>query len=267
MSDSLRQTLIAMAGQKDAIVVHRAFVDFTGTLEAGMLLGQLLYWTPRAKIPGGWIAKSDHAWQDELCLSRRKVRAARETLEQMGILETEVHRFDGTPTVHYRLDLDALEERWTARLSQGETMDRPKVGQSIVPGRDDPSSQGETVHRPKVGQSLTETTTEITAETTPKTKNNRASWFSGLLTRAGVIFGSQLQVEQWMDLLELTDNNRLLESALEATAKQRKRPTPAYIRRIIERCLEQNCMPDQWPGRERSRASPQRQSSGAWEQW
>jgi len=273
VSDIARKTLMAMSGQKEVIVVHRALVDFTGSLEAAMMLGQLLYWAPRARIPGGWIAKSDRDWEDELYIGRHRIAGARQRLIEMGILEVEIHRFDGAPTNHYRLKDDELTEQWSKYLKDSNTEAEQgpernaEISESIARNRR-MEMQKSASPLPEIGESLTETTTETTAKTTSKTNNNpRYAWFSALLTRAGVIFGSQLQAEQWMDLLDLTENNRLLEAALEATAKQRKRATPAYIRRIVERCLEQNCMPDQWPGRESARASPQRQSGGAWEQW
>ncbi|HEY77418.1 MAG TPA: hypothetical protein G4O00_14770 [Thermoflexia bacterium] len=117
-------TLFALTGQEgDALVIQRPFVRFTGSLEAGMLLGQLLYWTPRAQVAlpgpegeeeGGWIAKTDEEFAEELCLSRYALRKARQRLEGMGILETRVAKFAGVPTVHYRLDLAALERAWVA---------------------------------------------------------------------------------------------------------------------------------------------------------
>jgi hypothetical protein len=57
------QTLLEMTGQSNVITVHRPLVEFTGNLECGMMLAQILYWTPRSKM-GGWIAKSDAEWSD-----------------------------------------------------------------------------------------------------------------------------------------------------------------------------------------------------------
>ena len=117
-------TLFALTGQEgDVLVVQRPFVRFTGSLEAGMLLAQLLYWTPRARVrlvgpegerEGRWVAKTDEEFAEELCLTRYALRKARQRLEKMGILETRVAKFAGVPTVHYRLDLEVLEAEWVA---------------------------------------------------------------------------------------------------------------------------------------------------------
>src|SRR3972149_7463185 len=95
----LLQTLIAMTGQDNVITVHRPFVEFTGSLEGAMMLSQLLYWTPKSTM-GGWIAKSDKDWKQELCLTRYAHRKATQDLVTMGIVETQIKKFKGAPTTH-----------------------------------------------------------------------------------------------------------------------------------------------------------------------
>lgn len=111
----LLQALIVMSGQENVITVHRATVEFLGDRDSASMLEQLLYWTPRS-TKDGWVAKTDEDWKNELFLSQYAIRKARCHLEKLGILETEVHRFNGLATVHYKLNLDALVERWDAFL-------------------------------------------------------------------------------------------------------------------------------------------------------
>jgi len=124
----LAQTLIAMSGQRNVLTVYRPFVLFTGSLEAALMLSQLLYWTPRAVIQVSdnqtgtvekWIAKTDVEFSQELCLSVYGVRSARKRLENMNILHTRIKKFGTTPMVHYRLDIELLETSWRVWLSQG----------------------------------------------------------------------------------------------------------------------------------------------------
>ena len=82
-SDLVLSLITLSGGKDDVIVVHKSFVKFTGSLESGMLLGQMLYWTPRAVARGNWIAKTDREFQEELSLSRYALRQARATLEEM----------------------------------------------------------------------------------------------------------------------------------------------------------------------------------------
>lgn len=106
-----QQMLLQFSGQASVITIHRPFVEFTGSLEAGVMLSQLLYWTPRAN--NGWIAKTDKDFHDELCLSEYAIRKARTKLIDMGILTTKIKRFNGTPTTHYKLDMNATIREWT----------------------------------------------------------------------------------------------------------------------------------------------------------
>lgn len=144
----LAASLLQMAGQVNIITVRRPFVTFTGSLERAMLLDQLLYWTPRS-VMGGWIAKTDADFQNELCLTRYSVRTAREGLVEMKLIETNIKKFNGFPTQHYKVNMAELTKQWSAfiiRLSEIEQTDYPKSNNGLS----------------EIGQSLTETTTETT---------------------------------------------------------------------------------------------------------
>ena len=158
----LRATLIGLSGQQNCIVVHRAFVEFTGSLEAGMLLGQLLYWTPRSQ--DGWVAKTDADWCAELCLSAYGVRVARKRLEGLGVLETKVKRFAGSPTVHYHLLWPALEQKWILWIQQSD------LANSQEPPCESTSS-------------ITEITTETTSEKISLDSNESNDSAEGALSK------------------------------------------------------------------------------------
>lgn len=146
----LAASLLQMAGQVNIITVRRPFVTFTGSLERAMLLDQLLYWTPRS-VMGGWIAKTDADFQNELCLTRYSVRTAREGLVEMKLIETNIKKFNGFPTQHYKVNMAELTKQWSAfiiRLSEIEQTDYPNSNNGLS----------------EIGQSLTETTTETTIE-------------------------------------------------------------------------------------------------------
>lgn len=117
-ANPLVATLLAMAGQQKQLLIPRAFVRFAGSLEAAMMLNQLLYWQPRKR--GEVIYKTDRDWADELCLTRYAVRKARECLAGMGFLTFATHHVNGAPAVHYEIDFDVLVELWTAWLHDEE---------------------------------------------------------------------------------------------------------------------------------------------------
>lgn len=149
----LLHTLIAMTGQGNVITVHRPLVEFTGSLEAGMMLSQLLYWTPKSSM-GGWVAKSDKDWNDELCLTRYSIRTATTTLKDMGVIETKLKKFSGAPTTHYLVKWEQLEKLWTEWLDTKNGLSESR--QSDYAKSDNALSEKE--------QSLTETTAKTNTE-------------------------------------------------------------------------------------------------------
>jgi hypothetical protein len=176
------QSLLALApNRENSVVVNRHLVAFTGSLEAAMVLGQLLYWTPRATLKEGWIAKRDADWVSELCLSKYAVRTAVRRLCAMGVLEMKVRRFCGAPMGHYRLAAEPLAAAWEKYLAP-ELFDAPAKGAA----RNDESAKTEMPDSTSVGIAKTElakspsrdceseisinkeakTTAEITTETT-----------------------------------------------------------------------------------------------------
>lgn len=153
--------LLELSGQRNVITVKRAFVTFTGSLEAGMLLDQLLYWTPRSSM-SGWIAKTDADFLEELCLTRYGIRAARKVLEEMGIIKTSVRKFHDTPTVHYLVLQDELSSQFAAFVALAAELRLSEIEQSDCPNPDNGLFENE--------QTLN---TETTPETTPL--NNKAA--------------------------------------------------------------------------------------------
>lgn len=78
-----------------------------------LFLSQVLYWhgpdkqgVPRLRVVdkdgGYWLAKSAKEWEDDLLLSRRQVDRCVSTLSRMGVIETKLMRFNGSPTTHIR---------------------------------------------------------------------------------------------------------------------------------------------------------------------
>ena len=90
-------------GQENTITFSRAFLRLTGNIPSALMLSELVFWAGRSADPEGWIWKTNHKMQEELCLSRHQVRCARKVLESHGIIETKVKKVAENPTVHYRI--------------------------------------------------------------------------------------------------------------------------------------------------------------------
>lgn len=142
--------LANFSGQENTLIIPRTYIDITGNIEDALLLSQIVYWTDRTKMDDGWFAKSYAEWQDEIALSKYQVMAATKRLAVAGV-ETMVRKFNGAPTVHYRLRKSDFA-LW------------------IVKKLDERKSRNLTNDSEETSQSSTETTSEITADknTAPK---------------------------------------------------------------------------------------------------
>ena len=101
-------------------VIHHVYVDITGDLVAGALLGQILYWfgadrngRTRARIVKDgfyWIAKTRNDWWQEIRISPKQYDRAAKLLKDQGFIEIKTMKFNGNPTTHIRIIPHKLNE-------------------------------------------------------------------------------------------------------------------------------------------------------------
>lgn len=90
------------------IAYHPILARACGGVLAGIFLSQILYWTPRGKLPGGWIWKTQADMEGETGLTRRNQETARRRLTTIGVLEEKKR---GVPAkLHYRVNIDKLQD-------------------------------------------------------------------------------------------------------------------------------------------------------------
>lgn len=108
MIDEAKALLLALTGQFQTLTIPRLLALFMGSLEGGLFLNQLIFWSGRGKRADGFIYKTAQEWEEELLLTTYAVRKNTQILKDRGLLETKLLKVNGAPTVHYRLILDAL---------------------------------------------------------------------------------------------------------------------------------------------------------------
>lgn len=83
------------------IAFHRILVEWTGSVNAALMLSQLIYWSKRTQDPEGWVYKTAAHWEEETGLSQREQAGARKQLRVGGWVE---EKLKGVPaTLHYRI--------------------------------------------------------------------------------------------------------------------------------------------------------------------
>lgn len=174
-------------------VIHHVYVDITGDLIAGALLGQVLYWfgadrngRPRARIQKDgylWIAKGRADWYEEIRISAKQYDRAAKILKEKGFIEIRTMKFNGNPTSHLRIIPEALNQaidEWRWQQVAEQTAEAPAVvgfsplGNNGLHQREiTPFTKGEegnapmgNINLPNRGISLTENTAENTKKST-----------------------------------------------------------------------------------------------------
>jgi hypothetical protein len=106
------------------IAYFPSLAPHVGGTNAAILLCQLLYWTPRAKDPEGWIYKTQLELIYETGLSRHEQRAARTALKARGLLEERYDRL--AHQLYVRVPVAAYNAMILAMHEASAATDPPK---------------------------------------------------------------------------------------------------------------------------------------------
>jgi len=124
------------------IAVPVEFIGLCGESDAALFLAQLLYWTERARLPGGWVYKSRQQWCDELHWTRYRFDAARRRVRDLELLEEAYHLVGARRILHMRVRHDQLCALLRARQPCGarlDTVSAAEDGRGTCPGEQDGS--------------------------------------------------------------------------------------------------------------------------------
>lgn len=210
---------------RDSIDFKKIYVDIAGDLIAGLMLSQIIFWylpdkygnsKMRVKKDGyDWIAKSNSEWYDEIRITEWQAPRALNILEEKGIIEKKLYKFNGAPTIHIRLiqeNFMALWEEQVHDLNGFEGKPQIQMSESL--------------------NSLTETTTEITYNipTTVVSEAETAEVFKAYESEIGML--TSFVREEVLDAIEHYPHDWIIEAIKEA-AKNNVRKW-SYARAILE---------------------------------
>jgi len=92
------------------VIYWPSLCPVVGGVNATILLCHLIWWGDKGHDPDGWIYKTQEAIASETGLTRREQDTAKAKLRDLGLVE--IARRGVPPILHYRVDLDMLEQRW-----------------------------------------------------------------------------------------------------------------------------------------------------------
>ena len=78
------------------------------SLDGGVFLSQLIYWSDHAKREDGFFYKTAKDWHDEIYISKHQINKHTKKLCDLEIVETKKIKANGSPTLHYKLNIERL---------------------------------------------------------------------------------------------------------------------------------------------------------------
>lgn len=94
--------LVKQLGRDDLATIEALLNDVIGNRVAALMFRQLMRWWPKSQ--DGWVYKSHQDWWAELRIKQSELPKANGALERVGVT-TALHKANGAPTKHYRLDI------------------------------------------------------------------------------------------------------------------------------------------------------------------
>jgi hypothetical protein len=143
--DLIRQ----FSGQANTLTIPRPFITMTGSLEAALLLSQILYWSDRSTMKDGWFAKTYGEWEAELTLTQYQISKAVKALKDFGV-ETKLKKFKDVPTLHYRINPAVFLNRVMKFFDNPgviKNFDNP-LTEPTKPTKDSPTGVGDSHSKP-----------------------------------------------------------------------------------------------------------------------
>lgn len=114
--NDMKLLIATYSGNERHITIPKIYLELTNDYPTAALLNQMIFWSDKTKRRDGFFYKTYKEWEEETFLSEYQVRRASKKLKELGFLETKLKKANGSPTLHYKLDMDALSESIVEKL-------------------------------------------------------------------------------------------------------------------------------------------------------
>ena len=116
-----RKLINSLSGQENILTIPKVYLEITGDYQSAILLNQIVFWSDRTKRKDGFFYKSYKDWEQEVLLTQYQVKRATSHLNQLGLVDTKLKRANNAPTIHYKINMEALTEAIINKLDNQET--------------------------------------------------------------------------------------------------------------------------------------------------
>ena len=108
--DDIKNVISTFSGTERHITVPRVYLEMLGDFNTAAFLNQLIFWSDKTKRTDGYFYKTYTEWNEELLLSEYQVRRSAKILKEKGFIDTKLKKANGSPTLHYKVNMDKLSE-------------------------------------------------------------------------------------------------------------------------------------------------------------
>lgn len=112
----MKLLIATYSGNERHITIPKIYLELTNDYPTAALLNQMIFWSDKTKRRDGFFYKTYKEWEEETFLSEYQVRRASKALKELGFLETKLKKANGSPTLHYKLDMVVLSESIVKKL-------------------------------------------------------------------------------------------------------------------------------------------------------
>ena len=116
-NEMIRGLIKSFSGMDRIITIPKIYIELTGDLNTAAFLNQVVFWSDKTSRKDGYFYKTYADWESELCLSKYQIGNCVKRLKALEIITTKVMKANGTPTVHYKLDYEVLQQWIVKKLN------------------------------------------------------------------------------------------------------------------------------------------------------
>lgn len=116
--ESISSLISSFSGQERHFAIPRVYVELVSDFNTAILLNQIVFWSDKSKRKDGYFYKTYVEWEEETTLTEYQVRRSSKVLKDMGIVETVLKKANGSPTLHYKVNMDKLSESILKKLKK-----------------------------------------------------------------------------------------------------------------------------------------------------
>ena len=114
--DDIKSVISTFSGTERHITVPRVYLEMLGDFNTAAFLNQLIFWSDKTRRSDGYFYKTYTEWNEELLLSEYQVRRSAKILKEQGFIDTKLKKANGSPTLHYKVNMDKLSESILKKL-------------------------------------------------------------------------------------------------------------------------------------------------------